>query len=364
VPTRRGGRCWGLLLGAGVFGLIVTSCSSEPSPTVAVPTPPSAAQATPAAPRPDGPVTIAFAGDTHFVGASARALSGFGPITDVLARADIAMVNLETAVTARGTPTDKEFVFRSPPSSFAALREAGIDVVSEANNHGVDYGLAGLHDSIHYAHTAGFPVVGIGYNARQAFRPYRTTVRGLRVAIIGATDVIDSSLISSWTATADQPGLASAKERQELLHAVRKARHTADVVVVFLHWGTETVTCPTAAQHDLESALQHAGADAIVGSHAHVLLGGGWDGSTYVDYGLGNFVFYSSGGLTADSGVLTLTFRRHAVTRAFWKPAVVSDGIPVPLSGTAAAAARRSWESLRSCTGLSAQPTTSRSAGN
>jgi hypothetical protein len=127
-------------------------------------------------------------------------------------------------------------------------------------------------------------------------------------------------------------------------------------VVVDLHWGRELVNCPIDRQRALAPKLVAAGADVIVGSHAHILLGGGYLRGAYVHYGLGNFVFYSRGGVTAQSGVLVLTLRGRAVTSARWVPAVISGGIPIPLQGAAADRAIASWRSLRSCTGLSARP--------
>jgi poly-gamma-glutamate synthesis protein (capsule biosynthesis protein) len=94
----------------------------------------------------------------------------------------------------------------------------------------------------------------------------------------------------------------------------------------------------------------------VVGSHAHVLLGGGFLRGAYVNYGLGNFVFYSRGGITAQSGVLLVTARGRAVTRVEWVPAVISGGIPLPLRGAAADRAVAAWRSLRGCTGLAAKP--------
>jgi Bacterial capsule synthesis protein PGA_cap len=94
----------------------------------------------------------------------------------------------------------------------------------------------------------------------------------------------------------------------------------------------------------------------VVGSHAHILLGGGYLRGAYVHYGLGNFVFYSRGGITAQSGVLLLTMRGRAVTSARWVPARISGGIPHPLQGADATRATSSWQSLRRCTGLSAKP--------
>jgi poly-gamma-glutamate capsule biosynthesis protein CapA/YwtB (metallophosphatase superfamily) len=322
------------------------------------PSRPSPARGTPADRSPTGAaVTIAFAGDVHFEGASRRALGGLGPESAVLSAADLAIVNLETAITERGSAEPKEFNFRAPPTAFGALRDAGIDVATMANNHGLDYGLVGLDDSLAAATAASFPVIGIGRDHASAFAPYRVTISGQRIAVIGATQVLDDQFLDSWAAGPRKPGLASAKRVDDLLAAVRAARAHADTVVVFLHWGAELAACPTAPQRALAPALEAAGADVIVGSHAHVQLGGGWapDGA-YVDYGLGNFVFYASGGPGARTGVLVLTVRGRAVTRAEWKPAVISGGLPVPLAGAAAAEAVAGWNALRGCTDLAASP--------
>ncbi len=208
-----------------------------------------------------------------------------------------------------------------------------------ANNHGMDYGRAGLADSLAAARAAGMPVVGAGADEDAAFAAHVTTVKGQRVAVVGATQVLDDELAAAWTAGAGTPGLASAKDVARTVAAVRAARALADVVVVVLHWGTEQVACPTGAQTSLARALVDAGADVVVGSHAHVLLGGGFLGKAYVDYGLGNFVFYATSPVQQASGVLTLTLSGRTVTSAAWAPARISSGLPLPLTGAAATAA-------------------------
>ena len=303
------------------------------------------------------PVVLAFGGDVHFEGTLRARLDAspsttLAPIAPLLRRADVAMVNLETAVTTRGAPQTKEFVFRAPPTAFAALRGASVDVATMANNHGLDYGRAGLTDSLAAARRYRFPVVGIGRNATQAYAPYRVTVNGQRIAILGATQVIDDELIRSWTAERHAPGLASAKDVPRLLAAVRRARRTADTVVVYVHWGVELKSCPTAVQRKLAYQLVAAGADVIVGSHAHVLLGGGRLGTAVVDYGLGNFAFYATREETTRSGVLFVTMTSRHVDDYHWAPARIVGGVPHPLSGAARTAARDSWRSLRGCTGL------------
>ena len=303
------------------------------------------------------PVTLAFGGDVHFERSSASALSGgLAAITPLLSRADLTMVNLETAVTSGGTPAAKEYTFRAPPSAFGALSAAGVDVVTLANNHGMDYGVDGLRDTLASAREADVPLVGAGQDETAAFAPFRTEVHGQRLAFLGATQVLDSGLEADWTAGPGKPGLASAKNEERLLAAVRAARADGDTVVVDLHWGQEQRSCPLDRQSGLARRLVDAGADVVVGSHAHVLLGGGWLSGAYVDYGLGNFVFYARGGAAAQTGVLTLTVRGHAVTHAEWAPAVLRGGVPRPLSGAPGDRALAVKERLRDCAGLASVP--------
>jgi hypothetical protein len=339
--------------GTGAAG--TTATTAEAAPT-------SSTRAVAGTREPTGePVTIAFGGDVHFEGAIGSRLAAdpattLGPVAAVLRRADLAVVNLETAITERGSPAGKDFTFRAPPSALTALKAAGVDVATMANNHGLDFGPVGLRDSLAAAKAARFPVVGIGRDADEAFRAHVTTVKGQRVAVIGATQVLDSSLAAAWTAGDGKPGLASAYQEARLVAAVKAARASADTVIVDLHWGRELVNCPIDRQRALAPKLVAAGADVVVGSHAHLLLGGGYLRGAYVDYGLGNFVFYARGGPTAQSGVLLLTLRGHAVTASRWVPAVISNGIPIPLQGPPATTAIASWQSLRRCTGLSAKP--------
>lgn len=302
-------------------------------------------------------VVLAFGGDIHFEGVLAGKLAAspstlLVPIAPTMRRADLAIANLETAITQSGVAAPKTYTFRAPPSAFEALRRGEIDVVSMANNHGMDFGVTGLRDSLAAAERYRFPVVGIGRNAKQAYAPYRTTINGQRIAVIGATQVLDDHLVSSWTAGPGKPGLASAKDVPRLVRAVRGARRSADTVVVFLHWGVELRECPTADQRALARALVRAGADVVVGGHAHRVQGAGRMGRALVGYGLGNFVWYGTSEASTRSGVLFVTVTGRRVDSYRWEPARIVDGVPRPMTGSERASALRSWRSLRGCTGL------------
>ncbi len=244
-------------------------------------------------------------------------------------------------------------MFYAPPTVIDAFKGAGVSLITEANNHGEDCGLAGLQTALATKASTGYTILGIGQNAAQAFTPYTTTIDGEHIAIIAATQVIDSDLQTAWTATTTQPGLASAYDVNDLVAAVEAARKTADTVIVYLHWGTELDACPNPLQEPLAQVLVQAGADIIVGTHAHVLLGGGYLGSAYVDYGLGNFAFYDNSPPENASGSLVITATGRHIDAVTWRPAVIVDDLPQPLSGDAATSALAAWNAARSCTNVS-----------
>ncbi len=339
------------------------AASSGSSQEEATPAPDGSGSSQAASPRPGGAVRLAFAGDVHFAGSLAGRLddpaTAIGPMSAVLADADVAMVNLETAVTTRGTPQTKQYVFRAPPSAFTALKEAGVDVVTMANNHGLDYGPVGIPDARAASRAAGVPMIGLGRDAEQAYAPWITTVKGRTIAFLAASAVVDAALVPSWSAGRNKPGVATALDGDNaaLVAAVRAVRPEVDTVVVDLHYGADLTPCPTQIQRDLADDLAAAGADVVVGSHAHILLGGGYRGSTYVDFGLGNFEFYvSGGGPTAETGVLVLTAKGRDISRARWVPGRIEGGVPVRLRGAEADAALQRKNALRECAGLSAAP--------
>ena len=263
-------------------------------------------------------ITLAFAGDVHFEGRVAALLdrgdATLGPMSSALRSADVAVVNLESALTSGGSPAPKEledpsrrYWFRSPPSALTLLERSGVDAVSLANNHGADYGAAGLRDTLRVASNSPVAVIGVGRDPDEAFRPYRTSVDGVEVAVLAADASPLESNASIWNVGPAGPGLARADTR--LLAAVRAANAHSDVVAVYLHWGAENRGCPTAGQRELAQNLSDAGADVVVGTHAHVLLGAGMLNDTYVSYGLGNFLWYH--GRPPDTGSTPRADRRR-----------------------------------------------------
>lgn len=348
--------------------LTMTACPAPaPTPnaqptTAAATTPAPTLTPTPAAPQ---TITFAFGGDVHFTGRTTTLLTASNPVgsfTAQLSAADLAMVNLETAVTTRGTPEPKEFHFRAPPTAYEALRRSGIDVASLGNNHALDYGRVGLADTLDSARTASFPVVGAGRNVDEAYAPYLTTIRGVRVAILAMSQI--HTLAEEWKPTATRSGIAMTHDRERAVAAVRAARTQADVVIVYLHWGVERSNCPKDEMRTFAAAMAGAGATMVLGTHAHVPLAGGFIGTTYVHYGLGNFVWYVG---SSDSVLLTVTVTavpgtgpdQARVTAEEVTPAVISTtGQARPVTGTQAAGVRARLADAQRCAHLAPAPVT------
>jgi poly-gamma-glutamate synthesis protein (capsule biosynthesis protein) len=357
---------------AGVTALLGSCQSPSPSASPSAPRwmPPSApASGAPLSPDPAGPtpsaaapgeITLAFAGDVHFADRTLKLLgdpaTAFGPITSTLSAADVAMVNLETAVTEGGVPEPKTFPFRSPASTYEAVRAAGVDVVTLANNHALDYGRQGLADTLAGARDSGVPAVGAGPDARTAYAPWITDVRGTKIAFLGFSQL--DELWSSWRATASRPGIAMTRDLAPAREAVRAARKQADVVVVYVHWGREGADCPTGEMRTFAGEMAKAGADVVLGTHAHLLLGDGWLGKTYVQYGLGNFLWWRDDSFSNDTGVLRVVLRDGKVARTELVPALISrrTGQPEVVQGAEQTRIMAKYAKLRGCTRLASTP--------
>ena len=149
---------------------------------------------------------------------------------------------------------------------------------------------------------------------------------------------------SVWEAGASTPGIAAARDPRSLRALLAALRTTArdEVAVVYLHWGAPDQRCPSRAQVRIARALADAGADVVVGTHAHVQQGAGWLGDTYVAYGLGNFLWYHDH--RPDSGVLQLRVEDGRVVSDEWVPAEIQlFGRPLPLRGASRTAAVARW---------------------
>jgi len=345
-----------LLVGAAGCGGSTAGTPTLPEPMGV----PAGSTAPPTPTRPADEVVMTFAGDVHFAERTTALLddpaTAFGPVAEVFTASDLAVVNLETAVTTGGTAEPKKYLFRAPPTAYAAVKAAGVDAVSIGNNHSLDYGRVGLADTIRHAADAEMPVFGAGADADAAYAPWVTEVNGTTIALLGISMVHE--LETSWNATDDRAGVAHARDAARSIAAVTAAKQRADFVVVYMHWGKESSECPTGEMKAFAQKLADAGTDLIVGTHAHLLQGDGWLDGTYVSYGLGNFLWWWNDAASNDTGVLRVTLRARKIADVEFLPAHISrdTGQPLPVTGAEATRISAKFTALRGCTGLADAP--------
>ncbi|MFD2612509.1 CapA family protein [Paenibacillus gansuensis] len=281
-----------------------------------------------------GPVSMTFAGDVLLDGYVGNQIKKngtaypFQKVAPVLRAADISFVNLETPVSVRGSKLEgKMFTFRSEPKTLDGLVYAGVDGVTLANNHILDYGQTAMLDTLVHLDRKGIGHTGAGKDAEQAFRPFIKNVKGRKIAIVGVTRVMEDR---SWHAGTRKPGAASAFTDKPMLDYIKKTAGQSDFTVVYVHWNKEFSFTPEAYARDLARKLIDNGVDLVVGAHSHTLMGAEFYKHKPIFYSLGNFVFNQStrgGAVTTLSMMLKVYWDGSKTTTAI-VPAKISGGQP------------------------------------
>jgi poly-gamma-glutamate capsule biosynthesis protein CapA/YwtB (metallophosphatase superfamily) len=224
--------------------------------------------------------TLALAGDTMLGrGVAERLMTSpgeplFAPeIAAVIAEADAFVLNVECCISERGSPfpePGKPFFFRGPPVAAQRLAELGVDAVTLANNHALDYGGDALLDTLAYLESAGIATVGAGANEHIARRPQLLRCGEMKLRLISFSDHP-----AAYAAGADRPGIAFADLRTGIPAWVQDALHAGDgdALVVLPHWGPNMVAEPVPHVRRTAQAVIAAGATLIAGHSAHVFQG-------------------------------------------------------------------------------------------
>jgi hypothetical protein len=230
----------------------------------------------------------------HGAGAADAGFSWlFAPIADLLAAPDLTFANLETPIAPATSKGSRAFVFNAPPDVVAALRDAGVDLASVANNHAFDQGRAGFEETLKWLAAGGLAQIGAGPASRPS-GPLALERNGLRLAFLGYTYGVNQDG-NRCPAAARDCVVAAELDRGRILDDVRAAAAGAEALVVSIHWGTEYQQQPAAADVELAHQLVEAGALVVLGHHPHVLqpveLYRRADGQVgVIAYSLGNFV--------------------------------------------------------------------------
>lgn len=261
------------------------------------------------------PLRIVWAGDTLLGDAAQPRLAAEGydwPLEKVahLLADSVAILNLEGPITYRSLPADptQEWSYNAEPPAAAALKRAGADVVSLANNHSTDRGHEGLLDTIDFARAAGLTSFGGGRNRAEAERPLVISSGKTRIAVIGFTEETHTGR----AAEADAPGVANLTPHA-IERGIKAGRRTgADLVIAYVHWG-DNYDAVEASQRSWARLFAEAGYDMVIGHGTHVAQRIESMRGMPVAYSLGNFAFTTPGRFTRNSPgfgmALATTFR-------------------------------------------------------
>jgi len=234
---------------------------------------------------------LALAGDTMLGRKVAERLESQPPeslvapeLVVVAREADLFLLNLECCISERGEPfPDRPFRFRAPPLAVETLAHLGVDCVTLANNHALDFGPQALLDTLHHLQAAGIACVGAGPDRQAARAPVVLAAKGFRLAVVAVTDHP-----REYAAGTDRPGVAFVDLRRGLPGSLAQTLGglETDAVLVTPHWGPNMTAQPVGHVRAAAGALLEAGATLVAGHSAHVFHGVG----PRVLYDLGDFL--------------------------------------------------------------------------
>lgn len=276
-------------------------------------------------------IVLAFAGDIN-LDESSKPVSRYDEegkgilgcispeLVEEMNAADLMMLNNEFSYSLRGTQTaDKSYTFRANPERVNILKEMGVDIVSLANNHALDYGMDALEDTFTTLEEADIDYIGAGDTLDRAKAPVYYNIGGRRIAYLAASRVV---FAMDWYATDTRPGMIGTYDPTLLLDQIREADKSSDFVVVYVHWGVERTNIPADYQRSLAKQYIDAGADAVIGCHPHVLQGLEFYKDKPIAYSLGNYWFNNT---TREAGLLKIYLNPDGSTRLQLLPTLGKD---------------------------------------
>ena len=240
---------------------------------------------------------------------------------NLLKNADIFLLNNEFTFSNRGEKlSGKMFTFRADPKHVTYLDEIGADIVSLANNHAYDFGADAFADTLKTLKDASMPYIGGGENIKEAAKPYYFIVNGRKFAFSAATRAEKN--IKTPEATENSSGVMRTYDPTKYIETIKTAEQECDYNIVYVHWGAEGSHKIEDGLYEIGSKYIDAGADIVVGAHAHVLQGIQFYNNVPIVYNLGNFIFNDK---TIDTGILEINLATDGKPSYKFVPAIQKD---------------------------------------
>ncbi|CAN5740750.1 hypothetical protein BH23CHL7_BH23CHL7_03720 [soil metagenome] len=246
-----------------------------------------------------------------------------GAVRELLSGGEIAIANLESSVVPNAPLASGGLRFRGRPEMLDGIKGAGFDFVSLANNHIGDGGEAGILNAISELEARDIAHAGAGRTAAEARQPATFDVNGQTVAILAC-----DAIAQRYHVKPDKVGSQDCRD-ERLVDEIRVTSESANVVIVFPHWGREYRAAPRPYQRELAADWMEAGADLVIGAHSHWAGGIEDINGRLVFYSLGNFVFDQTWQTETQLGlILELTFQGDRLAQAWLHPTLMVEAQP------------------------------------
>ncbi len=283
----------------------------------------------------EGKTVLAFTGDVMLGRLVNEIIHHMGPLyvwgdtLPLLKKAHLRLINLECVIAENGYQWDKTpkmFFFRADPPAIDVLKVAGIDYVSLANNHTLDFGEDAMIEMLNHLDKAGIVHAGAGRNLHEASKPAVLEVGGMRVGVISFTDNEPP-----FAATRTSAGTNYIPITEGVLLKVREsvdeARSLSDIIVLSVHWGPNMIERPTRRFRDFAHAVIDMGVDIYHGHSAHIFQGVEIYKKKLIMYDTGDFIddYYVGPGERNDKQLLFLvTIWQNKIERVEMIPVEIS----------------------------------------
>lgn len=241
----------------------------------------------------------------------------YDDIKDYTSSADITIGSLETTFAGEDRGYSNYPVFNSPDSLATGLKDIGVDVISLAGNHALDYGYSGICRTIDVLDNVGISHLGTYKSAEDQDKILIKDVEGVKIAFINYTYGTNGIPVPS-----DKPYCLNLIDKDLISKQINQAKEqNVDMIVACMHWGTEYKTSANDEQKELADFLFKSGVDIILGNHPHVLepmekktitLDDGSTKDVFVVYALGNFTADQRAEITRDSAILNLDITKDS----------------------------------------------------
>lgn len=235
----------------------------------------------------------------------------------VMTDTDIMVINSEFTISDRGEKMpNKYYTFRASPKRIPIYNEMGADLLTLANNHVYDFGKDAFYDMLDSLNEYKIPYIGAGKNIDEAKKPYYFVLNGYKIAFINATRA--EKYILTPEATENDGGVFRCYDPEPLKELISEVKKGSDYVITLIHWGKEDSHELEQVQIDTSKIYIDAGADVIVGTHAHVLQGIDYYNHKPIIYNLGDFIFNDE---TKDTGIFQIKVNDNGNMDYYFIPA-------------------------------------------